>query len=279
MVESSNSSFMKLSFLEGQKKLSKYLNVGLDVRLWKKGHSSKLFTISSIYFDDCNSTYFQLKNFKIMDIAIFANSDLFMHFVLNSVSYLVKVVIEKKDGKRVLLKSTSELYRNEKRVNERLLSYPLYKFYVYLNITNNRSNILSMNRITSKKCGPLHQFLQDFSKENNNKGTGFRIIDISKTGFSFMANENEKSIFETGTDLVNLTLEVKDKEYSIKKANVAYCIDYVDKRFAGVSMYKVGIKLHMLCRELNEVIDSLLSRNLLDEESIHGDFEDFYNKE
>lgn len=169
----------------------------------------------------------------------------FFYFALDSTHYFGKVVrVDSCDAEKAnLVEIDKELHALEGREQERLLAVPHHQIYAYVKLpTENEApnNVIVLNRIREQKDG-LRKF-QEKHLGQHQELMGFRVVDISAVGLSFIANEEEYAYFEQkGEDKVSLTLMFNGQSFFIKNAQYVYGTSYVNPRARKLPMYKIGL--------------------------------------
>jgi hypothetical protein len=261
MVESSKEKFTGLNLNEISSKVSSFTNSEKPIRIWSKEREPSLafvrnFEKNNITLDISSS----LEEFSVED-------KLFINFAFNGVDYFAKGNITNFENREIKLALKEEVFKSEKRQNERLLTFPHHQVNAYFKVysDSDSSNIISLNRIKNEKEEVLESFAAERMKEVLNNDAvadlmGFRILDLSSTGLSFFANNRETSYFasfEEGSN-VEFTLMFESKAFTLNCAEIIYIVDYVNSRASKVPMKKIGIQFNEdenLKKQINEFIN------------------------
>ncbi len=280
MVESSKEKFTGLNVSEISSKISSFVNGEKPIRVWSKGEEPVLAFVKEykeqvLTLDISNSL---IDSHKLLD-------RVFVNFSYNSVDYFAKGdLISDEDG-RVIIKLNNDVFKSEKRSNERLLTFPHHQVYAYFKVYSdeNASNIISLNKFNEAPSSAIDTFVSERLKSIVGESDGiaelmgFRILDLSSNGLSFCANNRETGYFvglEESSN-VEFTLMFDEKPYSLKCADIVYIVDYVNSRASKVPMKKIGVhfneneelKNHLLkfmdssgaYREVDKNIESFLA--------------------
>lgn len=246
MVESSKEKFTGLNASEISSKISSYINGEKPIRVWSKGEEPVLAFVKDykeqvLTLDISNS---------LIDSHELTNR-VFVNFSYNSVDFFAKGDLVSDEDGRVVVKLGDEVFKSEKRSNERLLTFPHHQVYAYFKVYSdeNASNIISLNRFNEAPSSAIDTFVSESLKSivSDHDGIaelmGFRILDLSCNGLSFCANNRETSYFvglEESSN-VEFTLMFDEKPYSLKCADIVYIVDYVNTRASKIPMKKIGI--------------------------------------
>ncbi|PIK14120.1 hypothetical protein [Halobacteriovorax sp. JY17] len=280
MAESSKEKFTGLNVSEITSKISSFINGEKPIRVWSKGEEPVLAFVRNyekqVLTLDISNSLIESHQFS---------SRVFVNFSYNNVDYFAKGDLISDENGRVLINLGEDVFKSEKRSNERLLTFPHHQVYAYFKVFSdeNSSNIISLNRFNEAPSGALDSFVSERMKSivNDHDGIselmGFRILDISSNGLSFCANNRETGYFvglEDDGD-VEFTLMFEEKPYSLRCAEIVYIVDYVNARASKIPMKKIGVhfneneelKNHLLnfmdssgvFREVDKNIESFLA--------------------
>ena len=247
MVESSKEKFTGLNLNEISSKVSSFTNSEKPIRIWGKDKEPfhafvRDFNKSKITLDISTS------------LEEFSNGEKkFINFSFNTVDYFVKGIVSSVDNKEITIELEENVFKSEKRQNERLLTFPHHNVNAYFKVysDSDSSNIISLNRVKNEKEEVLESFASERMKEILKDDAvadlmGFRILDLSSNGLSFFANNRETSYFAGFEDDSNVefTLMFESKAFTLKCAEVIYIVDYVNSRASKVPMKKIGIQFN-----------------------------------
>lgn len=184
------------------------------------------------------------------------NDDVFLFsFGLDEMTYLFKARVVNYDSSLCVIEGN--VYRTEKRINERLLTYPNHRIFLsfFMREESKSDNVLSFQGHKNEEL----KFLKDFTSENPTQ-LQFRIMDLSIGGVSLFVNKNEAIFFEermgSYVDVLNL-LSFDNREVQLEGLKVVYVVDYVNPRAKKVPMKKVGLKF-----ENNEFVTDFLQNKI-----------------
>lgn len=261
MVESSKEKFTGLNLNEISSKISSFTNSEKSVRIWSKESEPSLAFVRDFK-----------KNLITLDVSTslekFSNGGKqFVNFAFNGVDYFAKGEISSCDDQEITIELGQEVFKSEKRNNERLLTFPHHQVNAYFKVysDSDSSNIISLNRVKNEKEEVLESFATERMKEvlSNDAVTdlmGFRILDLSSTGLSFFANNRETSYFasfEEGEN-VQFTLMFESNAFTLNCAEIIYIVDYVNSRASKIPMKKIGIQFNE-DEKLQKQIDNFIN--------------------
>lgn len=185
---------------------------------------------------------------------------------LQGMDYYLKGIIEKDETDEEYVFSIDQnVYKDDRRYSDRLLTYPHHMSYLYLNFEGGHeveSNIIQFGR---KKDLSKPNFLKltslfvssvidkfETSKIDLKKLKMFRVLDLSKNGLAILASKYEKKFFEDQKNFKGL-VEISGKLCPLENLVFLYSIDYIDNRFPQIPIFKIGLTF----REENELSDFL----------------------
>lgn len=223
----------------------------------------------------------------------FRGLDYFFKGVLESCEY--KTSIEQTSDEHCYFKifSIEKIFRIEKRQEERVLTYPHQRAYLYIEmpsfietsenngsressidgVNNNveKNNVLFFNR---QKKSDDQVFIQYAKKRrlkiHNTHYLKYRILDISPVGVSFIIHRSEEIVLRDKNQLSDFIIKIDNEEVRIFKATILYVIDYLDSSFENIKMSKVGLQLH----EKSIVLEKLLT-DITPVNSTENDLDEF----
>lgn len=286
-MEGSNSNFIKLEWSELTEIISDLVGHGCDVKLWEKGSAPDLCKAVNNHSEEENGISKQLirlRNEKIDDSWI--SKDLYVQFSINTVEYFAKGKVKEilSDGE-FWVELNPHVFKVEKRVAKRLYTYPSYQVYAYFKVSSEGSaeNIVFLDRHIEKNHQAFKKFKELTEKEildiqdstevdSDNEVIGFRVLDLSSTGVSFLANKKESEYFTDGQSY-EVTILIDGNVYHVSNARLVYNVDFVNPRAGGVSMFKVGLTFDK-SRELEIIVRDMLESEDNDTQVLK-EFEDF----
>jgi len=276
MANSSKSKFMNLSLKEATSKITSFIDSGKSIRMWEKGGSPSHVFIAAL---ENNYLVIECKE----EASSWLNKKILFNFTFNSVDYFAKGIVSQVEATMITVELEETLFKSEKRMNERLLTFPHHQAYAYFkfdSFNGEGENVLSFNRDKDSNHQIFESFLRDKQKHQKLNGEigdlfGFRILDLSANGISFSANNQETKYFACLDENVGVdfTLMFDSESYSLKEGRVIYIVDYVNPRARAVSMKKIGIQFD-LNDELKNKIDLAINQSNECRE-LEKDFESF----
>ena len=94
---------------------------------------------------------------------------------------------------------------------------------------------------------PLEKdFLEDY--------IGFRVLDLSNSGLSFLLNQIEADYFKKLKSDFKMLLNFSGRKESLEECKLSYLVPYVDPKLGNLSLFKLG--LHF--KEIEGLIDNPL---------------------
>ena len=243
-MEGEKGFFIKSNVREVLVRLAGYASHGGIVTIWDD--ISELFSLKLVNFECKHQLMlmckFEDKN-KKLDLL-----NVHVHMKIKNVNFFSSGILAQKENDEYVIQKLENVYRFEKRKNDRLLSFPHRKIYIYFNMVaeNDDGNVISLNRLTGNKDEVFEEFAKvvygdKFIGNDGTPMTGFRILDISEDGASFLANDREKDYFTGNSSFSNIRLDFNGRIFSFASVKVKNVVDYIDPRSINVPMYKVGV--------------------------------------
>ncbi|MCK5073342.1 MAG: hypothetical protein KAQ98_07960 [Bacteriovoracaceae bacterium] len=243
-MEGEKGFFIKSNVREVLVRLAGYASHGGIVTIWDD--ISELFSLKLVNFECKHQLMlmckFEDKN-KKLDLL-----NVHVHMKIKNVNFFSSGILTQKENDEYVIQKLENVYRFEKRKNDRLLSFPHRKIYIYFNMVaeNDDGNVISLNRLTGNKDEVFEEFAKvvygdKFIGNDGTPMTGFRILDISEDGASFLANDREKDYFTGNSSFSNIRLDFNGRIFSFASVKVKNVVDYIDPRSINVPMYKVGV--------------------------------------
>lgn len=266
--------FILLTPEESVNKVSMLSLTDEGVRIWKK--NSPPYSVKCIGKATLADNGIEINFSTVEAVDEISNSELMFSFNSNGVKFFGKGNIKEVYDNSILFVMDKNIYRCEKRKNERLLTYPLYKVYSLFSFkTKENGNITYINRPSENEDKFFNVYLNNKVVTDSSKGplSGLRVLDISKTGVSFIANLKESNFFKNG-EKKEFYIEFDGTIFTSIEGTVVYVVDYIDPRFSGIRMYKVGINFTQMNPELETKINITLGKNL-DSGELDSQFESF----
>ena len=172
--------------------------------------------------------------------------------------YFGEVCLKKQREQTLTVEWTGGPYKAERRGRERLLTYPHRQVYAFFPIETETEaeeggkarELLFLNRISPREVS----MIKDFPLEHNNH-LGCRVLDLSREGFSFLANRIELAYFFQEDFLISeIILNFENDRYNLSQGRVLYHVDYLYPKAKEVPMYKVGM-VFQASREFSAAIE------------------------
>ncbi len=285
MVESSRHkyNFLKLNKDELVNKLAHVKSNYLPVVIWK--HSPRFYDgkiISSEFKDQKLSV---ILKFDYLPVT-FDQSDICLNFSIREVEYFLKAKVESQNDeeKNLILEILEPSYRVEKRLQERVLTYPRYQCFLYLSYSkiDDSNNLLFLNKKEAKEdkiFKLLTQKVNQLSENEDEELFGLRVEDLNSEGLAGVCSQSEfeevVSKFKHGVHISTLMFE--SKSFTVVDLKLIYAIDYISSSFNSIKMKKVGFSFKhnvALKRELEDTTGYTLEMN-----DYRHEFEEFIKNE
>jgi hypothetical protein len=282
--------FIKLKQEELSTKIALLVSENSRIIFWKA--TPRYYEGKAIHFDiRQNKTHLIVGDCNI-HLRV-TNERICLNFIINDIEYFLrgKVIEQMEENLQMVIELEDECFRVEKRSRERLHTYPIYEVYAYLKyekIKNN--NVVFFNKIEQQsrnffteidniQKSKLRGLNEELIVEDSEDLAGFRVEDISSTGLSFFASNNEKNqiLDMLGESKFSLLLNFEMQVFNLEEANIIYKINYINTQFSGVPMFKIGINFKLspsLKRKIEE--QSGITVDLVDYQK---EFEEFVKNE
>jgi len=244
----------KLHFIIREKK---------DVFFWKEPESVHRALIESLQQDN------KMVRLTLQGQGVpIDNTSWHLHFVFNNINYFTKIQLIKSENGLQVLKLDMDVYQFETRKKERLLAFPHRKIYIYMEIENSKTekNVFFLNKLRPGNTKVFKNFIKiasdkKFYNDHDEPMTGFRVLDLSSSGASFVTNAKEAKLFSINSKISVVKLDWQEECYPLKNVVVNNIVDYIDPRALGVAMCKIGILF-----DRNQSIDQKLAILLSDDD-------------
>ncbi len=276
MANSSKSKFTGLSLKEASSKIVSFIDSGKSIRMWEKGGNPFHVFIAAL---ENNYLVVECKE----EASSWQDKRTLFNFTFNNVDYFAKGTVSQVEGNMLTIVLDDSLFKSEKRLNERLLTFPHHQAYAYFKFkqnNDNTQNVLSFNRTVENNDQVFESFLKDKQKHQNINGDidelfGFRALDVSATGISFSANNQETKFFACldENEGVDFTLMLNGDSFTLSEGLVVYIVDYVNPRARSIQMKKIGLQFENN-NELKNKIDLAINQSNECRE-LEKDFETF----
>ena len=285
MVESSprKYNFLKLNLQELINKLALAIQDSTKIVFWK--HNPRYYEgqlISHHYKP--NSLRVVLK-FDFLPVQI-TDFDICLNFSLNEVEYFIKakVLVQNEEEKILELEIQEPAYRVEKRLQERIITYPRYQCFLYIRYENEKSeeNVLFL----SKKDTQENAFFKKLSAKNTVQAEvedeevyGLRVEDINADGLAGIASvaEYEEILKPFKSRTFSAVLMFETKSFTLSDIKMVYSMDYISPYFNNIKMKKLGFAFKhsaSLKRELEDLTGTVLELT-----DYRSEFEEFIKNE
>ena len=214
------------------------------------------------------------------DDVLFNKKEVCLNFSTHNVDYFAKASFISVEDEKISITLKENIFRLEKRDNERVLTYPRYKSFFCIKGEKEHKtleNVVFLNKKEEKKVQKevtkdhlmnekIHSLLAS-EVETPEDYTNFRILDLSESGISVLINHGDKDKIGENHDSAIVTFE-KDL-FFVENIEIIYDVPYISHDI-NQQMVKIGIQF-----DFNEKIkiktDLLLGENwenFIDAESI-----------
>ncbi len=168
-----------------------------------------------------------------------ANENRTFYFSINSVKFFFQGSFEKINHNvfDYIINVRSELYKYERREDERLLMYPHRKAYISFDQSKKDNNILYFSK-TNKEEGISTRISE---KDKLNNVFNLRVLDLSKKAVAFLANQLEKDFLES-TKINKVKLSFEGEAIDLNGFEYFKTFDFVDGRAKHIPMFKLIFK-------------------------------------
>ena len=255
------------------------------INIWIKGGKSHIYRVSEIQLlkgHDGGAIFIDLfSEGKEADKSIL-NKRVFLSFTLDDIDYFSEGLTQMgEDSEKLILKLDREVYRSEKRINERLLTFPNHQVYAYFKMPD--SLFSQANQALSQssdedmaldyKMHRKKKLLEELAKKTNDieNLVGFRALDVSRSGVAFTVGESEGNHFDQSKKYPFKIL-FNGELFEVPTSKLVYKVDFSNHNKDGVT-YKIGISFNPIS-ELTQKIMEAIHQNT-DMDSVQKDFEKF----
>jgi len=263
MNDGSKSNFLCLSKVDTSKKLQ-MISVGDAIAI----KNDELSIESSI--TSAQNNVIKINTDTIVNLSQFKYQEVTISFFISGIRYFAKAVADSE----LSLELISGLYRNEKRLEERLLLFPHHKAYCYIKFFIEEKpvdNVVSLSRGSHLKKEELDDFVCLEKNEMTKGMIGFRVLDISNSGMAIIANEYEVKVLEELKEFNDVVFDLNNYFYEVSTLSFKYTVDYIDSSALDKTMFKVGFKIN----SLNEKLSNKIERYILSSDSLDESFSEF----
>ena len=242
--------FVPLSSEELKSKLLQFKNAK-QILLWSsKGHLECVYKDFRIIQKQLQ---IELKTREKKDRSL--QGKLFIKFDLKTGQYFSLAVFKEQNKTSFFVELTESIYKGDRRQSERLLAYPHHQVHAFFKVTekSDDDNLLFINKISSDEADSLQEIrrktlLQEFSnlgpsaEELADNYMGFRVIDLSTKGISFLVNDFERRYFKDHSILFDIILNFSGTRYNLSEGKIIYMVDYIYGKARNVPMFKIGMQ-------------------------------------
>lgn len=277
MSQEQNVHFKELNLKEVKSKLALLAKPKKNkIIIWKKGGGNKVELLTIDYVRSKNEL--QVKE-KVTDELI--GEEVLFSFELNGLHFFGKCKPVSFGKTRFYLDCNYQVFKSERRLNFRLLTYPHQKVYASVYVGDDKikaSNLFSL-KTGVNETGLFTSFLDivndEASEEKLKMVEGhlqFRVIDISVTGMAILLGEIESKLFlENNINLGKVIIDFNGDHLEIEDVKLLYKMDFLASRKA-TKMYKAGLQFLNIDTNLDEKLQSIINSTLRD---LEAEFEDF----
>jgi hypothetical protein len=274
--------FIKLDLSEIHSKLSSLADSKEIVKIWLKGADPCLYRVADALFG---------KQSGLASLVLFGESDeqdgsfdgkrVFVGFEIGDINYFTEArVVRDSAGERLTLNLEPNIYRSEKRSNERLLTFPHHQVYAYFKIPKAAApvNVIPLKKVDESYASFKRQQKERMLKELEKKIgdvedlVGFRAMDVSNNGISFLVTEEEISHFSSKDKRYDFTLLFDGNAFAIKASKIIYKVEFVTKKDNREQSFKVGMNFNP-DTTLSQLVNDILKKSELT--GFQRDFENF----
>jgi hypothetical protein len=270
----SNIHFKELNKEEKRSKLSHLCSLNhATATIWKKGSSKKI----QIEFLDFYSEQEEvLVEGKIPEDLL--NQDILYSFELSGLNFFGKSKLSSQTLEKIYLNTSQTLYKSERRVNFRLLTYPHQEVYLHFPIPfekNDQGKVINLSTGISE-TGLFENFLKVVREsEESNEIDGhikIRVLDVSVTGAALLLSDYENDLLPKMNErLGEVILDFNGELIEIPDCEILYKLDFKVQGKKSV-FKKAGLKFKDIDTNLDELLSGVINKTL---RSIESEFEDF----
>lgn len=197
--------------------------------------------------------------------------DFVLSFVYKDFEFFVKGELESlEEEKHFQVIFKSDIYKIDQREVDRLeISNNVLALVFFHNkeLFLGHDNIVYFNR----KEGDLVSFLKGFQMNSfkdlfdepnalpdkvASEIIGFKLLDLSNSGLSFLVNEEEKQLFDNKDKEFTMILNLKGKKYDILGGKIQYHTSISPSHLSSIEMHRIGM-IFNVNSDLDEIIESL----------------------
>lgn len=279
MNEKSKIHFQELSLDEKISKLSQLANSKGSLTVWQKNSKERYSASVCSFYRDGLELQIRLGFGKGA-----LSENILYSFEVNGLAFFGTALLGSemfKDGEYFYnLDCDSKLFKSERRINFRILTYPHHKVFLYIphdETVDDESNIINL-KTRMNQTALFKNFLhlvggQDYDEIKSGKAS-YRVLDLSVSGVSIRVGQNDASFLQNSSIIEDLILEFNGEKVEIPKAQVVHNMELVSGQ-KRERQRKVGLKFLDVSIKLDHLLGSLINDTLRDFE---GEFENFIKK-
>ncbi len=205
--------------------------------------------------------------------------DVLYSFDLNGLKLFGKGKLTTQTGNNVYLNFSGDLFKSERRINFRLLTYPHQEVYLHLpieTVSDEKGNLINLKTGISE-TGIFENFLEFIQQENEEESQipnhlKIRVLDISVTGAALLLSEQEHDLLSKYENkFEKIILDFNGDLIEIPGCTILYSLDY-EVQGKNVTYKKSGMKFENLDINLDEKLSSIINKTL---RTLESEFEDF----
>jgi hypothetical protein len=262
MKKAPNFKFQVFEAKELISSLSREMKLGLTyLYIWHESSPLDSFamTLEAFSVDQDGQGEFKVRGNLNSEV----KSQLFFYLPLKKGHFFCKILsIDEIDLEYWLIKLDLNLYMLESRNHERLITVPHHQVYIYLKLPVVDENPIASNVISLRSVKAPREELKEYQRKHlgDSELMGFRVVDLSRNGFSFLAARSEhETLTKVFEESLNLTMMFNGTSYFLKMAKIAYTHPYVNSKAKSIPMYKLGVEYEpddKLSAELKKFLDN-----------------------
>ena len=284
---SSGTNFLKLKVDEIIAKLQNLADQKEVVKVWRKGGLPSFYRVSDLLVLKSDIKSDVLLSFfsegEATDSTLIGKES-YLSFTFNDIDYFADgTMIKDESHDKIVLRLSGEVYRSEKRDNQRLITFPHHEVYAYFKIISDTevTNVISINKSDKKSYETLKIKRKESLKEKLSQRVedtenlvGFRALDISQSGIAFLVTAKEGIHFKDDKKM-SFYLLFDEEMFIIKGSQLVYKVNYLGGQ-DKTERFKIGLT-YGPSRELSSFLEKILGEG--DHlELARKDFEEFLRK-
>ena len=267
--------FSKQDSAEKLSRLSLLGSSNGKITVWLKGSTDKFV---------CTAVAFDKERIELLldgkDMFFSPGVTVLCTFDLRGSSFFSEVTFQTSISGHSVLQFKNTLFKSERRLSFRLLTYPLYEIWADFVLDESQENAKIINiKSKASQTGLFKNFLNMVSNnsgpETHKHGNKLkiRVHDLSTTGMALQVGELEAQYFKKGSIFYKMDLIFSDETIEIPEVKVIYLVNQ-SSGDRNLKVYKVGMQFNNLPTKLDSLLGRKINR-LLRENDLNKDFEDF----